>query len=233
MNERFLELSPRLEETRDRQVPQIIKFELDEIKNHFDEDLIAIRSLSNVYQQLDENQNDASSELILRSQVILLESAFDFYLHELTKFGVNKIFEKSWAPTEKYKRIILRLELVEKIINNEVDENWFLEYISQYYSKDTMVSFKTLSGQMNLLGLDIQVIADRAFCKNNSSETTITQMRKIVRNLYKRRNVIAHQSNCGHEDAVHYQISKEQVVEFIENIESIVNAIHNVANEHD
>lgn len=71
MNERFLELSPRLEETRDRQVPQTIKFELDEIKNHFDEDLIAIRSLSNVYQQLDENQNDASSELILRSQVIL------------------------------------------------------------------------------------------------------------------------------------------------------------------
>ena len=92
MNYRFLELSPRLEETRDRQFPQTIKFELDEIKNHFDEDLIAIQSLSNVYQQLDEERNDASSELILRSQVILLESAFDFYLHELTKFGVNKIF---------------------------------------------------------------------------------------------------------------------------------------------
>lgn len=233
MNERFLDLSPRLEETRDRQVPQTIKFELDEIKNHFDEDLFAIRSMSNVYQQLDEEQNETSSELILRSQVILLESAFDFYLHELTKFGVNKMFEKSWEPTEKYKRIILRLELVEKIINDEVDENWFLEYISQYYSKDTMVSFKTLSGQISLLGLDIQEIADRAFCEVNSSEKTIVQMKKAIGELYMRRNIIAHQSNRGHEDAMHYQISESQVNEFIENIEKVVNAMHDVANEHD
>lgn len=209
MDGRVLDLLPRLEDTRERQIPQILKFELDEIKAHFDEDLSAISSLFTVYKQ--NEKNDVCAKLILRSQVVLLESAFDFYLHEITKFGVNKIFEGAWISTEKYKNIIMRLEMVEKIINDEISENWFFEFINQYYAKETMVSFESIKDQMNLLGIKIQDIADKAFYEQGSSEPTIMKMKNVVNALYKRRNIIAHQSNRGHEDATYYPISKDQV----------------------
>lgn len=231
MDGRVLDLLPRLEDTRERQIPQILKFELDEIKAHFDEDLSAISSLFTVYKQ--NEKNDVCAKLILRSQVVLLESAFDFYLHEITKFGVNKIFEGAWISTEKYKNIIMRLEMVEKIINDEVSENWFFEFINQYYAKETMVSFESIKDQMNLLGIKIQDIADKAFYEQGSSEPTIMKMKNVVNALYKRRNIIAHQSNRGHEDATYYPISKDQVDKFIIDIEKIVNAIHEVAIQHE
>lgn len=231
MDGRVLDLLPRLEDTRDRQIPQILKFELDEIKAHFDEDLSAISSLFTVYKQ--NEKNDICAKLILRSQVVLLESAFDFYLHEITKFGVNKIFEGAWISTEKYKNIIMRLEMVEKIINDEVSENWFFEFINQYYAKETMVSFESIKDQMNLLGIKIQDIADKAFYEQGSSEPTIIKMKNVVNALYKRRNIIAHQSNRGHEDATYYPISKDQVDKFIVDIKKIVNAIHEVAIQHE
>lgn len=231
MDGRVLDLLPRLEDTRERQIPQILKFELDEIKAHFDEDLSAISSLFTVYKQ--NEKNDVCAKLILRSQVVLLESAFDFYLHEITKFGVNKIFEGAWISTEKYKNIIMRLEMVEKIINDEVSENWFFEFINQYYAKETMVSFESIKDQMNLLGIKIQDIADKAFYEQGSSEPTIMKMKNVVNALYKRRNIIAHQSNRGHEDATYYPISKDQVDKFIVDIEKIVNAIHEVAIQHE
>lgn len=231
MDGRVLDLLPRLEDTRERQIPQILKFELDEIKAHFDEDLSAISSLFTVYKQ--NEKNDVCAKLILRSQVVLLESAFDFYLHEITKFGVNKIFEGAWISTEKYKNIIMRLEMVEKIINDEISENWFFEFINQYYAKETMVSFESIKDQMNLLGIKIQDIADKAFYEQGSSEPTIMKMKNVVNALYKRRNIIAHQSNRGHEDATYYPISKDQVDKFIVDIEKIVNAIHEVAIQHE
>ena len=231
MDGRTLDLLPRLEDTRERQIPQILKFELDEIKAHFDEDLSAISSLFTVFKQ--NEKNDVCAKLILRSQIVLLESAFDFYLHEITKFGVNKIFEGSWISTEKYKNIIIRLEMVEKIINDEVNDNWFFEFINQYYAKETMVSFESIKDQMNLLAIKIQDIADKAFYEHGSSKPTIMKMKNVVNALYKRRNIIAHQSNRGHEDATYYPISKEQVDKFIVDIEKIVNAIHEVAIKHE
>lgn len=58
-------------------------------------------------------------------------------------------------------------------------------------------------------------------------------MKNVVNALYKRRNIIAHQSNRGHEDATYYPISKDQVDKFIVDIEKIVNAIHEIAIQHE
>lgn len=93
MGDNTLELSSRLEDTREKKISRIIKFELDEIKFHFIEDISAIREQFNVYDKLIKEENHKCAELILRSQIVLLVSAFDFYLHEITNFGVNKIFE--------------------------------------------------------------------------------------------------------------------------------------------
>ena len=43
---------------------------------------------------------------ILRSQVVFLDSAFDFFMHEATKYGMVQIFQGIWEKTEKYMKEI-------------------------------------------------------------------------------------------------------------------------------
>lgn len=224
-----VDLQPRLNNTREQKISPMLRFELNEIKQHFEDDLEAICNQFEIYDQLVLGSNEQCASLILNSQIVLLESAFDFYLHEVTKFGVTKIFENEWEKTEKYKNITMKLELVEKAIKGEADENWFFTFVNNNYSSATMVSYESIKDQLNLVGLKIKDIADKAFYEKGSSQKTLEKMKSVVNSLYRRRNVIAHQSNRGHGDAEHYEISKDQVVEFIDNIHKIVNAIHEVA----
>ncbi len=226
-------LQPRLNDTREQKISPMLRFELNEIKQHFEDDLEAICNQFKIYDQLVLESNKQCASLILNSQIVLLESAFDFYLHEVTKFGVTKIFENEWKKTEKYKNITMKLELVEKVIKGETDENWFFTFVNNNYSSATMVSYESIKDQLNLVGLKIKDIADKAFYENGSSQKTLDKMKSVVDGLYKRRNIIAHQSNRGHRDAEHYEISKDQVNEFINNIRKIVNAIHEEAISHE
>lgn len=232
MDDRLLGLSPRLEETREKQVPRVIRFELSDIKTHFDEDIDALRLQTYWIDQSTCDSDDLRVELVLRSQIVLLVSAFDFYLHELTKIGVNKIFEKEWEPSSRYENISLKLKDVVRIIDDEVEADWFIAFINEYYSKVTMVSYDSFKDQMNLMGLKMSEIAKPIFTEAGSSEPPVEKMKKAVNELFNTRNIIAHQSNRNHHDAKNCPIPKGKVDEYIENIVKIVEAIHEAALNH-
>ena len=88
MEERNLDLMPRQEETREKisSASNIVKFQLNEIEEHFDENLQYIQSQFYIADELVQSQREEEARNIWSSQIVFLESAFDFYLHELTKF---------------------------------------------------------------------------------------------------------------------------------------------------
>lgn len=102
MEERSLELEPRQEGTREKAAPVIVRFCLNEIEEHFDENLRYIREQFSMADELFESGKEEESRNIWRAQIVFLESAFDFYLHELTKFGLSEMF----AETGKKRRSI-------------------------------------------------------------------------------------------------------------------------------
>ena len=104
-NKRNLSLAPRAEDTREVQPVSVVNFELSEIKDHFDQSLTAIKNQFEVASSLGSDGKTEDQKNIYRSQIVFLESAFDFYLHELTKFGLRKMLVGSWPKTEKYKNI--------------------------------------------------------------------------------------------------------------------------------
>ena len=226
-------LEPRKENTRDIKESPILRFDLDQIKSHFDEDVVALTDQLTIYDKLIEDGNKKCASLILNALIVLLESAFDFYLHEITKFGVTKIFESTWNKTDKYKNIKISIELVEKVINNTSDEEWFYQYINNNYASTTMVSFESFKDQLNLIGLNWKKIADDCFYKEESDIKPENKLRDTINALYKRRNIIAHQSSRKHENAEHIEVTKERVIEFIEDIQCIVTCIHEQAIEHE
>lgn len=72
MKERILELSKHKENTRIKESSTIVNFSLEEIKHHFEENLQQIYTMANVITDTNKLQYQ---DLILRSQVVMLESA--------------------------------------------------------------------------------------------------------------------------------------------------------------
>lgn len=229
--ERNLELNPSEEDIRDSQQPPIVKFQLDQIKQHFDSNVLEIKAQFDVAESLIIENRKEDAENIWRYQIVFLESAFDFYLHEITKYGLANIFEGQWDKTPKYQNIKIDMELIEQVLHGNVEDEWFAIFVNDMYAKITMVSFESVKDQMKLIGVEIQKVADCAFYDLNSDEKTVDKLKRIVNGLYHRRNAIAHQSDRAHATAEKNNITRGVVEAFIADIIKIVDAIHGEVTE--
>ncbi len=231
MEGRNFDLKPRQEEIREKISPAIVKFQLNEIEEHFDENLQYIRSQFDIADELFQNGREEEARNIWSSQIVFLESAFDFYLHELTKFGLSEMFAGNWDKTKKYNNLSVRMSIVDRALNAREDPGWFLEFVNEFYKEITLVSYESVKDQMNLLGLDLQKVADTVFYERDTVIKTKYKLREVLEMLYCRRNVIAHQSGRRHSDAQREKITKSMVGKFIEDIEKIVREIHKLAKQ--
>lgn len=164
-------------------------------------------------------------ENIWRAQIIFLASALDFYMHELTKYGLCEIYNENWNHTDKYENLQVNMKAIEIALKSGEDIDWFLEYINNYYRAITMVSYESVKDQLNLLGICLASVADGAFYQRGETENTKARFKRRLNELFSRRNIIAHQSDRAHTDAQVNIITKEIVQNFICDIEKIVRAI--------
>ncbi|MBD5514424.1 MAG: hypothetical protein HDR06_07155 [Lachnospiraceae bacterium] len=225
MEDRKLDLAARNEDTRDKFHTEVIRFELDQIIQHFTETLQAINAQFDVADELHESGRVIEGENIWRAQIVFLASAFDFYMHELTKYGLCEIYNENWCRTDKYVNLQVNMKVIEVALKSGEDIDWFLEYINDYYRVITMVSYESVKDQFNLLGINLTHVADRAFYQRGETEKPKDKLKRRLNELFSRRNIIAHQTDRAHTDAQVKKITKEIVQNFIYDIEKIVNAI--------
>ena len=225
MEERNLDLATRNEDTRDKFHTRVIRFELDQIRQHFAETVQAINAQFDVADELLKSGKEIEGENIWRAQIIFLASAFDFYMHELTKYGLCEIYNENWERTNKYENLQVNMKVIEVALKSGEDIDWFLEFINGYYRTITMVSYESVRDQLNLLGIKLAHVADGAFFQRGGTDNTKNKLRRRLNELFGRRNIIAHQSDRAHTDAQVHGITKEIVQNFIEDIEKIVSSI--------
>lgn len=223
-SKRNLSLSSRAEDTREARPVIVVNFELSEIKDHFEQNLAAINNQFEVASSLESNGKIDDQKNIYRSQIVFLESAFDFYLHELTKYGLRKILAGSWQKTGKYQNPKIPMKHVERGLNDPSAIQWFVECINEAYSRDVMTAYEYLKDQMNMLGISLAEILKGAFPEN-------AKPKEVIIDLYNRRNQIAHQTDRAHADASQADITEEYVKARISEIEIIVMALHQAALE--
>ncbi len=230
MENRNFDLAPRRENTREqRYETDVIHFELPDIYAHFQENVDSINAQMEVADHLVDESQLEIAETIWRSQIVLLASAVDFYMHELTKYGLCEIFDESWEVTTKYKNLMIRMEYVNIALKSCDGIEWFLEYTNNLFKEDTMISHESIKKQFNLIGIDLKEVADFAFYDSDSSEPTQEKFKERINALFKRRNAIAHQSDRAHTDAQTEEITKELVEEFLHDIKNVIEGIHQQA----
>lgn len=225
MEKRNLKLSGRKEATRNKTTSLIVKFELEEIKQHYNDSIKSIYKMFGVVDSLIESKDEEQAKDIMRSQVVFLVGALDFFMHEITKLGLNKIFNNEWEQTKKYSHISIPMGVLNDALIDGEDSDWFLEFVNEQFSIVTIVSYDSVKDQMNLLGLNIQSIADEVFYDINSREKTLDRLKNRLNGLFNRRNMIAHQLDRKHSDAEKLDIDRGLVEEFIEDVNLIVDAI--------
>ena len=229
---RDLSLSPRVEEKRELKVIELpIQFSLKEIKEHFEESLNEVKAQYSVADLLNKNGNENDGKTIWRSQVVLAEGLLDFFIHEMSKFCLFKMFTGQWTKSEKYYRFMVPMSKVEDAINTVNSKDWFFEYLNDRFSRDVFLSHESMKDQLNLIGIDFSKTMERAFSKE--SKDPIKYGKKVVIDLFQRRNDIAHQNDRSHASAKKQDITKEFVEKYITNIELIVNAIYDIALDND
>ncbi len=225
MNKRNLDLMPRVEGTRDKFHTKVVRFELDQIMQHFTETMEIIKKQFAVADELVVAGRTPEGENIWRAQIVFLASALDFYMHELTKYGLCEIYDEKWEKTEKYKNLQISMEMIEVAVKSGEETDWLLEYFNEYYQTITMVSYDSVKEQLKLLGVELSTVADRAFYQKGETEKTRNRLKRRLNELFARRNIIAHQTDRAHTDAQFKMITKEIVHNFIEDIGKVVKAI--------
>lgn len=228
---RNLSLTPRAEEIREvRPIAPPVQFSLAEIKQHFDESLNGVKSQYAVADSLLADGNEAGCKMIWRSQIVLAEGLLDFYIHEMSKFCLFRMFTGQWDKTDKYSVFQVPMSRVEEAISAAESRDWFFDYLNSRFSRDVFLSVESMRDQLNLIGIGFVPVLVKAFPKSKDEESK-KYGTQVVKDLFQRRNDIAHQNDRSHASAEQTDITKEYVEDYIEKIEKLVGAIQTIAVE--
>ena len=232
MGKRDLSLTPRNEETRERIIVSPVHFPLTDIKQHFDESMQSVKEQFTVADNLLSEGNAEGCRIIWRSQIVFAESLLDFYIHEMSKYCLFRMFTGEWQKSEKYKNLEVKMSKVEEALSAKESDEWFFEYLNERFTKDVFLSGDSMRDQLNLIGISFGEVMHRAFHKDTVNASDKYGYR-LVKQLFDRRNKIAHQNDRDHSSAAQTNITKEFVEQYISDIEAIVNAMHDIAKEKD
>lgn len=229
MTKRDLELTPRKEELRDaKPAPIPTQFSLAEIKQHFKESLDPIKKQYTVADSLKNSGDIEGCKMIWRSQVVLAEGLLDFYIHEMSKYCLFRMFTGAWEASAKYASFMVPMKKVEEALSTTESKDWFFSYLNDRFGRDVFLSCESMRDQLNLIGIGFGDTMKKAFPRPKE-ETSQKDGAKIITDLFQRRNAIAHQNDRSHASVEQNDITKEFVEDYISKVETIVNAIHSLA----
>lgn len=199
------DLKPRKIDTKEKKVEKI-QYDLDKIQRDFDKNIADIESKFEIADSLKAGKM-TSVEDIWRTQVVFLDSALDFYVHEITKFGVTKILYDEWEETKEFANFRISIRFVKKLVQSPENINSFLRELERATQRNCFMHYEHLTKQLELLGVEVD----------------LSSYEKDINKLYKRRNEIAHQADITNGKKNH--IKEKDVTSFISAVKSVQDKI--------
>ncbi len=186
-----------------------ISIDLNKIQTDFDRNIQDIETKFNLAQSILSTSPDSAKD-IWRSQIVFLDSALDFYIHEIARFGMSKIINDEWVDTKLFNKFQISMRLAKILIVTPENLNLFMDEIDETNQKICFMKFENLQKQLKLIGVSI--------AKDESNENQIN-------NLFKRRNEIAHQADFS--NGVKNNITEQEVRDFIDAVKILQTKIQN------
>ncbi len=230
MPERKFAPLTRRENTRDkRPVSTAIRFTPTEVHAHFVQNIRAVRAQTGVARDMLSRGNRAEAEFIWRTQILYLESALDFYMHELTTYGMLSMYTHLWPRTADYEKIEIAIGALDEVLDSPGSSDWLITYVRDAFGRDTLTSYARIKDQADLLGIDIRACVKAAFPEVGPKGNAVGYANDILSELANRRNRIAHQTDRNPDNALQTPITAAYVEQSVDRVERLVNALHRAA----
>lgn len=168
-----------------------------------------------------DSDKDGLQEL-LRSQILLMESALDLYMHEVSKYGISKIFNNHphWKETDSFRDFKVTLGNLKDVYYGKKTARDMACLISGILQHSSYMRFDAVIKQLVIIG----IIKDE-----NSVPSDIAAFRPIITDLSDRRNLIAHASDRNFKKDFHgsrQRIEQAEVLHFYEELRKFEKVIH-------
>lgn len=189
-------------------------------KVFFDEQIGSLRSLSSIYQYLQDNANMMDSDALLRSEYVLIVSTFDNYLHNIVRRKIRENFFASQALPKDFELSIEVCQLIRNEPTESIQQNILDGALRQHLEKDSFQSPKSVEYALSLIQIN-HVWRNASTIIGDTADNVKNRLALIV----KRRNQIAHESDIDPSTSMPRTIDLTTVTECRSFLEKLVNSI--------
>lgn len=198
---------------------------LGTIYTRFHTNIKSVKRLTHVAEQMLADDKDVADDL-LRAQVVQIESAFDFFMHEFTVFGMTKIFLDEWDDTREFRAYPITMKDYRAGVKSLDDDAWFAKTVMRAYEKQPLISYIRFTEALKMIGISLEALE-----KSSQGKLDARTLRTIVDQASSRRNQIAHQTDRAHASRKQNDIDAEYIRTMLGDIRMVVNAVYEAALE--
>lgn len=193
--------------------------------SQFKQNIDRVRNIHAIYNIL----NIKTTEVIdvsdvLRAELVLVVSAFDYYVHEVVRQGMLEVFQGKRVETPSFRKFTVSLECLREAISNPSTFDWLENEIIIRNSWKSFQQAEKVAEAIRLIS-DINLWVEIA----NKLGKNPNDLKSTLNLIVDRRNKIAHEADMDPSyPGIRWPIDEvmvENAIEFIEEIVEIIDQI--------
>lgn len=157
---------------------------------------------------------------IRQSQIILLMSALDLYIHDIVKYCIIQKFNGNQTKTKQYKELLIPMQSIELAIQNPESSDWLDEVITSINQYKSFTSYGKIKNQLEAVGLKSKKFNELVL--KTESDFGVSDLIEKLRSL---RNRLAHQDQESI-NSLGSELTEEKINQYIGFIYQLVQDIH-------
>lgn len=193
--------------------------------SQFKQNIDRVRNIHAIYNIL----NIKTTEVIdvsdvLRAELVLVVSAFDYYVHEVVRQGMLEVFQGKRVETPSFRKFTVSLECLREAISNPSTFDWLENEIIIRNSWKSFQQAEKVAEAIRLIS-DINLWVEIA----NKLGKNPNDLKSTLNLIVDRRNKIAHEADMDPSyPGIRWPIDEVMVENAIEFIEEIVEMIDQI-----
>ena len=195
------------------------------ILKQFNSSIEVVRQKDEIIQFL--SAHGQSTLEIRQSQIILLMSALDLYIHDIVKYCIIQKFNGNQTKTKQYKELLIPMQSVELAIQNPESSDWLDEVITSINQYKSFTSYGKIKNQLEAVGIKSKKFSELVL--KTESDFGVSDLIEKLRSL---RNRLAHQDQESI-NSLESELTEEKINQYIGFIYQLVQDIHQTIIELD
>ncbi|CUQ31204.1 Uncharacterised protein [Turicibacter sanguinis] len=195
------------------------------ILKQFNSSIEVVRQKDEIIQFL--SAHGQSTLEIRQSQIILLMSALDLYIHDIVKYCIIQKFNGNQTKTKQYKELLIPMQSVELAIQNPESSDWLDEVITSINQYKSFTSYGKIKNQLEAVGIKSKKFSELVL--KTESDFGVSDLIEKLRSL---RNRLAHQDQESI-NSLGSELTEEKINQYIGFIYQLVQDIYQTIIELD